>query len=72
MKKLFFLMLIPFYAYAQETSVEPDLPESEPQPTVEEPAAQQLTGRELGESFRNFRPSEEISADNAVPFPIDI
>jgi len=26
----------------------------------------------LGSSFEKFRPSEEISADNAVPFPVDI
>ena len=31
-----------------------------------------LKTRDLGEAFRNFRPSEEISADNAVPFPVDI
>lgn len=31
-----------------------------------------LRSRELGAAFKNFRPSEEISADNAVAFPVDI
>ena len=26
----------------------------------------------LGDAFKNFQPSEEISADNPVPFPVDI
>ncbi|MFT7218894.1 MAG: hypothetical protein ACI8Z1_000507 [Candidatus Azotimanducaceae bacterium] len=26
----------------------------------------------IGDAFKNFRPSEEISADNPVPFPVDI
>ena len=28
--------------------------------------------RNLSETFENFQPSEEISADNAVTFPADI
>lgn len=36
------------------------------------PEADKLRSRDLGEAFSNFRPSEEISADNAVPFPVDI
>lgn len=28
--------------------------------------------RGLGDAFKNFQPSEEISADNPVPFPVDI
>lgn len=31
-----------------------------------------LRARTLGEAFKNFTPSEEISADNAVSFPVDI
>ncbi len=31
-----------------------------------------LRVRDLGEAFRTFQPSEAISADNAVPFPVDI
>ncbi len=36
------------------------------------PSAQNLRARDLGEAFRTFTPSEEISADNAVTFPVDI
>ena len=36
------------------------------------PEADKLRNRDLGEAFSNFRPSEEISADNAVSFPVDI
>jgi hypothetical protein len=37
-----------------------------------QPQAENLKNRDLGAAFRSFRPSEEISADNAVPFPVDI
>ena len=37
-----------------------------------QPQADNLKNRDLGAAFRSFRPSEEISADNAVPFPVDI
>ena len=70
-------------ATAQEN---PEVPEtsSETQPetspeaaqdetaTRPEPEAENLRRGELSEAFRNFQPSEEISADNAVPFPVDI
>ena len=36
------------------------------------PQAGDLTETTLGERFRNFVPSELISSDNAVPFPVDI
>lgn len=36
------------------------------------PSATRLKTRDLGEAFKNFQPSEEISADNAVTFPVDI
>ena len=36
------------------------------------PNAAQLKTRGLGAAFEKFNPSEAISADNAVPFPIDI
>ena len=36
------------------------------------PDSGNLRDRSLGDAFRNFRPSEEISADNAVAFPVDI
>ncbi len=37
-----------------------------------QPQADNLKNRDLGAAFKLFRPSEEISADNAVPFPVDI
>jgi hypothetical protein len=37
-----------------------------------QPQAENLKNRDLGAAFKTFRPSEEISADNAVPFPVDI
>ncbi len=40
------------------------------QPGQAEPG--DLKQPDLGEALRNFRPSEEISADNAVAFPVDI
>ena len=39
---------------------------------VELPDAKELRKRNLGVAFKIFKPSEAISADNAVPFPIDI
>lgn len=36
------------------------------------PEADNLRNRGLGDAFKNFQPSEEISADNAVTFPVDI
>ena len=36
------------------------------------PQAERLRSRSLGLGFEKFNPSEAISADNAVPFPIDI
>lgn len=38
----------------------------------QEPEPEKLRKKELGEAFKQFKPSEEISADNAVPFPTDI
>lgn len=74
MKKLLALLILPISIHAQEQTTETT--ESEPQPepdvTVDEPAAEKLRNRELGDAFRNFRPSEEITADNAVGFPTDI
>jgi len=41
------------------------------QSSINEPT-ENLKNRKLGAALRQFRPSEEISADNAVPFPVDI
>lgn len=38
----------------------------------EQPDSESLRNREISEAFERFKPSEEISADNAVPFPTDI
>ena len=39
---------------------------------VATPLAENLKSRNLGAAFKSFEPSEEISADNAVPYPVDI
>lgn len=44
-------------------------PETEP---VETLGGTGLKNRKLSEVFEKFVPSESISADNAVPFPVDI
>jgi hypothetical protein len=36
------------------------------------PQGDNLRARDIGDAFKNFQPSEEISADNAVTFPVDI
>ena len=55
----------------QNKKAEDEQPSTNRQPP-EPPQAENLRNRELGAAFRRFRPSEEISADNAVPFPVDI
>jgi hypothetical protein len=42
------------------------------EPGAEIADSSELKKRALGDAFKIFRPSEAISADNAVPFPIDI
>ena len=79
MRKLLPIMLLmltasqaPAGEQEEEDPVE-DQTEAAEQPREEPgPQADNLRNRELGEAFRNFRPSEEISADNAVSFPVDI
>ena len=46
-------------------------PSGKPDPTPS-PEAASLRTRAIDDSFINFKPSEEISADNAVSFPVDI
>ncbi|MDA0789200.1 MAG: hypothetical protein O2780_07055 [Proteobacteria bacterium] len=51
---------------------EPDQ-KSRPAPTeVASPETDRLRNRDLGKAIEQFTPSEAISADNAVPFPVDI
>tara|TARA_E500000331_G_scaffold298311_2_gene298060 strand:- start:4609 stop:4893 length:285 start_codon:yes stop_codon:yes gene_type:complete len=55
--------------------VEPDSDKKENQTrrsSEPAPEADRLKERDLGDAFRRFVPSEAISADNAVPFPVDI
>jgi len=51
-----------------------EMKQPQPDATTPPPApnAAQLKSRGLGAAFEKFNPSEVISADNAVPFPIDI
>ena len=50
----------------------PEQKETAPEQNEQQPKAENLKNRDLGAAFRSFQPSEEISADNAVPFPVDI
>ena len=72
MKMILALLFLPLVLEAQEKVEEPERskPEIENQP--ETPASENLRNREIGDAFSNFRPSEEITADNAVGFPVDI
>jgi len=53
-------------------SVQMEQPQSNAKTPPPAPNAAQLKSRGLGAAFEKFNPSEAISADNAVPFPIDI
>jgi len=39
---------------------------------LEKPSGSGLRQKKLSNAFEQFIPSEQISADNAVPFPVDI
>ena len=55
--------------------IEPaDVSEEQTSENSTEPSPQggNLRARDIGDAFKNFQPSEEISADNAVTFPVDI
>ncbi len=71
MRKLILSVLLATLAYG----VQAGEPEGEPQEAPESADTQEAPAPEAenpGDAFENFRPSEEISADNAVPFPVDI
>ena len=56
-------------------NIEPaDVSEEQTSENPSKPAPQggNLRARDIGDAFKNFQPSEEISADNAVTFPVDI
>ncbi|MCY4531414.1 MAG: hypothetical protein OXC84_03650 [Gammaproteobacteria bacterium] len=54
----------------QDSAADEPVQEVEESPQV--PDSSRLKRRELGTSLDRFIPSEEISTDNAVPFPVDI
>ena len=54
----------------QDSAADETVEEVEESPQV--PDSSRLKRRELGTSLDRFIPSEEISTDNAVPFPVDI
>lgn len=56
----------------KESTIEIEDEQREDENLSKEPSADELRNRDLGDAFKNFRPSEEISADNAVGFPVDI
>ena len=53
-------------------SAQMEQPQTDAKTPPPAPDAAQLKTRGLGTAFEKFNPSEAISADNAVPFPIDI
>ena len=53
-------------------SAQMEQPQTDAKTPPPAPDAAQLKTRGLGAAFEKFNPSEAISADNAVPFPIDI
>ncbi|MDA0978613.1 MAG: hypothetical protein O3B72_08650 [Proteobacteria bacterium] len=50
----------------------PESAEAETQSGAATGSLRSLRSKEISEAFRDFQPSEEISADNAVKFPVDI
>ena len=59
----------------RDADIEPaDVSEEQTSEQSSKPAPQgdNLLARDIGDAFKNFQPSEEISADNAVTFPVDI
>ena len=53
-----------------EDDIEAPLPETPPAEPV--PPAPSRTSNRITSGVERFTPTEEISADNAVPFPVDI
>ena len=76
MIRLITLVLLPIIIQAEEVDETTSQTESASSPEIEianeSAASEQLRSRELSDAFKNFRPSEEITADNAVSFPVDI
>ena len=71
---LFFLIVSSFLlvpAWAQEESTEPDATET-PEPEAEEVDETGLDEQGFTDEDDDFRPSEDIPADQSIPFPTDI
>jgi hypothetical protein len=56
----------------EETTAGTVEPGAEPRPGNETPGLQRRVVPTEGTGTRNFIPTEKISADNSVPFPVDI
>ena len=56
----------------KEQNSEPFSEQLSEQSSKPTPQGGNLRTRDIGDAFKNFQPSEEISADNAVTFPVDI
>ena len=74
---LLFLLIGSGSLLADEVLVDEPVPEEQPtdEPEAEEeeqPEIESFRIRDADNSFKKFTPSEEISADNAVTFPVDI
>ena len=72
---LLFAAALAYGAQAGEPEAEPaEQQTTEPTGSQEAslPEAGSLPDHDPGDAFENFRPSEEISADKAVKFPVDI
>ena len=71
---LFFLIASSFFfvpAWAQEEDIEPDVAET-PEPEAEEVDESGLDEQGFTDEDDDFRPSEDIPADQSIPFPTDI
>jgi len=71
---LFFLIVSSFLfvpVWAQEEDAEPDETET-PEPQAEEIDESGLDEQGFTDEDDDFRPSEEIPADQSIPFPTDI
>ena len=71
---LFFLIVSSFLfvpVWAQEEAAEPDETET-PEPQAEEIDESGLDEQGFTDEDDDFRPSEDIPADQSIPFPTDI
>lgn len=55
-----------------ETTASSEKTAREQKAGADSPSPKSLKEKKLGDTFDRFIPTEVISADNAVPFPVDI